>query len=140
MNRERDNDIFLMRINKITYREISEKYGISATRIREIVKRRNWEEEWKAERLDYISPYEGMAQNNWPIHALSLSNRSLNALKNMGIRTVGDITKVSADDLLRAKNLGRGSLNEIVMELSEHGKKLKEESMKYCPCCGKVMI
>lgn len=49
-----------------------------------------------------------------PIEELKLSVRSFNCLKRAGVSTVGDMIKLSYDDLLKVRNLGRKSLEEVV--------------------------
>jgi len=48
-----------------------------------------------------------------PISDFELSVRSRNCLKKMGIRTLGDLTRISETELLSYKNFGETSLNEI---------------------------
>lgn len=48
-----------------------------------------------------------------PITDFELSVRSRNCLKKMGIKTLGDLTKVTEAELLSYKNFGETSLNEI---------------------------
>ena len=55
------------------------------------------------------------------IHALELSIRSENCLLRGGIQTIGDLLRKSRDDLLKIRNLGRKSLNEIEEKLKTFG-------------------
>ncbi len=48
-----------------------------------------------------------------PITDFELSVRSRNCLKKMGIKTLGDLTKITEAELLSYKNFGETSLNEI---------------------------
>jgi DNA-directed RNA polymerase subunit alpha len=48
-----------------------------------------------------------------PVTDFELSVRSRNCLKKMNIRTLGDLTRVSEQQLLSSKNFGETSLNEI---------------------------
>ena len=59
-----------------------------------------------------------------PLCELDLSVRSYNCLKRAGIDTVGDLRKLSADDLCRIRNLGRKSTEEITRKLAELGSPL----------------
>jgi DNA-directed RNA polymerase subunit alpha len=61
-----------------------------------------------------------MPINNWDI-----SVRSYNTLKMEGVRTVGELTKKTAAELLRAPNFGKVSLAEIRQFLTEYGLELK---------------
>jgi len=52
-----------------------------------------------------------------PVTDFELSVRSRNCLKKMNIRTLGDLTRVSEQQLLSSKNFGETSLNEIKLIL-----------------------
>ena len=53
-----------------------------------------------------------------PIELLNLSVRTLNCLKNENINNLGDLIQVSESYLLKSRNFGRKSLNEIKEVLS----------------------
>jgi DNA-directed RNA polymerase subunit alpha len=55
------------------------------------------------------------------VDELELSVRSYNCLKNANIRTIGDLVARSEAEMLKTKNFGRKSLNEIKDILSEMG-------------------
>lgn len=66
-----------------------------------------------------------------PVWYLELSVRAMNCMQNAKIETVGELVKKSNRDLLRIKNLGRGTLKEIKKELFlKHGLRLKREEEK----------
>ncbi|MCL2670221.1 MAG: DNA-directed RNA polymerase subunit alpha [Syntrophaceae bacterium] len=52
---------------------------------------------------------------------LELSVRSANCLKNAGINLIGELVQKSEGEMLKTKNFGRKSLNEIKEILAEHG-------------------
>jgi DNA-directed RNA polymerase subunit alpha len=56
-----------------------------------------------------------------PVSELELSVRSSNCLKNANIRFIGDLVQKTEMDMLRTKNFGRKSLNEIKELLAEMG-------------------
>ncbi|GAB6090133.1 DNA-directed RNA polymerase subunit alpha [Spirochaeta dissipatitropha] len=56
---------------------------------------------------------------NTPVEELELSVRSGNCLKNADIRTIGDLTAKSEDDIAKTRNFGKKSLQEIKEKLSE---------------------
>ena len=58
---------------------------------------------------------------------LDLSVRSLNCLKRSGIHTVKDLTQKTEDDMLKVRNLGKKSLEEVIFKLESLGLKLKEQ-------------
>ena len=62
------------------------------------------------------------------IEELELSVRSYTCLKDLGVHTIGDLIQRSSLDLLRHKNFGRISLNEIVRILARHGLALSTTS------------
>ena len=51
------------------------------------------------------------------IEELDLSVRSFNCLKRAGINTVGDLINKSEDDMMKVRNLGRKSLEEVEQKL-----------------------
>ncbi len=59
------------------------------------------------------------------IEDMDLSVRSYNCLKRAGIHTVEDLTKRSEDDMLKVRNLGRKSLDEVIGKLRSYGLDLK---------------
>lgn len=59
------------------------------------------------------------------IEELDLSVRSYNCLKRAGINTVEDLTNKSEDEMMKVRNLGRKSLDEVLGKLEELHLKLK---------------
>lgn len=53
------------------------------------------------------------------IEELDLSVRSYNCLKRAGINTVEELTNKSEDDMMKVRNLGKKSLEEVRLKLSE---------------------
>lgn len=60
------------------------------------------------------------------IEELELSVRSSNCLKRAGINTVGELINKSEEDLMKVRNLGKKSLEEIKGKLEELNLSLKE--------------
>lgn len=58
---------------------------------------------------------------NTPVEELELSVRSSNCLKNANIRTIGELTKKTEDDIAKTRNFGKKSLTEIKEKLLEWG-------------------
>jgi len=56
---------------------------------------------------------------NTPVEELELSVRSSNCLKNANIRTIGELTKKTEDDIAKTRNFGKKSLAEIKEKLQE---------------------
>jgi DNA-directed RNA polymerase subunit alpha len=56
-----------------------------------------------------------------PVSELELSVRSANCLKNANITLIGELVQKSENEMLKTKNFGRKSLNEIKEILSEMG-------------------
>ncbi len=55
------------------------------------------------------------------IEELDLSVRSYNCLKRAGINTVQDLTNRSENDMMKVRNLGRKSLEEVISKLDSMG-------------------
>ena len=60
------------------------------------------------------------------IDELELSVRSYNCLKRAGINTVEELTNRTQDDMMKVRNLGRKSLEEVLQKLQELGLSLRE--------------
>ena len=73
-------------------------------------------------------PESGSTENviNINIDELELSVRSYNCLKRAGINTVGELVNKTADDMMKVRNLGRKSLDEVLAKLKELGLSLRE--------------
>ena len=61
------------------------------------------------------------------IEELDLSVRSFNCLKRAGINTVEDLISKSEEDMMKVRNLGRKSLEEVIYKLSTLGFCLRKE-------------
>ena len=61
---------------------------------------------------------------NKSVDELELSVRSYNCLKNANIRTIGELVTKSEAEMLKTKNFGRKSLNEIKEILHSMGLEL----------------
>lgn len=61
------------------------------------------------------------------IEELDLSVRSYNCLKRAGINTVEDLISKSEEDMMKVRNLGRKSLEEVINKLSNLGLFLRKE-------------
>lgn len=59
------------------------------------------------------------------IEELDLSVRSYNCLKRAGINTVEELTEKTEDDMMKVRNLGKKSLEEVIQKLEELGFGLK---------------
>lgn len=89
---------------------------------------------------DYISMFvdlvEGMADVNIlvarkedertkllekPIEEMELSVRSYNCLKRAGIETIGDLAKKTRADMLKVRNMGAKSLEEVLQKMESYG-------------------
>ena len=60
-----------------------------------------------------------------PITDLNLSVRARKCTTKLGITTIGDLIRRTAEDLLECKNFGVTSLNEVREKLTERGLKLR---------------
>ena len=61
------------------------------------------------------------------IEELELSVRSFNCLKRAGIATVEDLTNRSENDMMKVRNLGKKSLDEVIAKLHSLGLSFAEE-------------
>ena len=61
------------------------------------------------------------------VDELDLSVRSYNCLKRANIHTVGDLINKTEEEMMRVRNLGRKSLDEVVSKLAALGLSLRRE-------------
>jgi DNA-directed RNA polymerase subunit alpha len=62
-----------------------------------------------------------------PIEDLEFSVRSYNCLKRAGIHTVADIVSKSEQDMIKVRNLGKKSLDEVINKVKELGLEFKNK-------------
>ena len=62
------------------------------------------------------------------IEELDLSVRSFNCLKRAGINTVEDLINKSEDEMMKVRNLGRKSLEEVMAKLDSLGFTLTKDA------------
>jgi DNA-directed RNA polymerase subunit alpha len=117
--------------------EDHEKYEKAADCFRRVLSVRPHDEEARLFLKDaqeslkmYYNPEEDAAYNKFaqvleiPVTDFELSVRSRNCLKKMNIRTLGDLTRVTEQQLLSSKNFGETSLGEIKEILQSKALKL----------------
>ncbi len=61
------------------------------------------------------------------IEELDMSVRSFNCLKRAGIDTVEDLTNRTEEEMIKVRNLGKKSLEEVIFKLHSLGLDLKKE-------------
>ncbi|MGD0100844.1 MAG: DNA-directed RNA polymerase subunit alpha [Acidobacteriota bacterium] len=82
----------------------------------------NFEEQPEEEEEEVDREAERMGENlKRSVEELELSVRSYNCLKNADIKTIGELVQKTEAEMLKTKNFGRKSLNEIKEILSEMG-------------------
>jgi len=66
--------------------------------------------------------------NEWdiPVESLNLSVRSFNCLKRAGISKVSELLDLTEDEIMKMRNFGKKSLDEIKQVLSERGLALRQ--------------
>lgn len=64
-------------------------------------------------------------QLDMTIDELELSVRSYNCLKRAGINTVGELCNKTPEDMMKVRNLGRKSLEEVLQKLKDMGFSLR---------------
>jgi DNA-directed RNA polymerase subunit alpha len=82
----------------------------------------NFEEETPVEELSVDTERETINEHlNRSVDELELSVRSYNCLKNANIQSIGELVQKTEAEMLRTKNFGRKSLNEIKEILTTMG-------------------
>lgn len=62
-----------------------------------------------------------------PIEELEFSVRSFNCLKRAGIHTVADIVSKTEQDMIKVRNLGKKSLDEVINKIADLGLEFKSK-------------
>lgn len=72
-------------------------------------------------------PITQAPQSEWdvPVETLNLSVRSFNCLKRAGISKVSELLDMSEDEIIKMRNFGKKSLDEIKQVLEERGLSLR---------------
>jgi DNA-directed RNA polymerase subunit alpha len=87
------------------------------------------------EQLDLFVSFTNRAEplpeappNEWdiPVESLNLSVRSFNCLKRAGISKVSELLDLTEDEIMKMRNFGKKSLDEIKQVLSERGLSLRQ--------------
>ena len=81
----------------------------------------NFEEELETEARGDEKPQIKNENLNRSVEELELSVRSYNCLKNANIQTIGELVQKTEAEMLKTKNFGRKSLNEIKEILASMG-------------------
>src|SRR5437588_4060353 len=81
----------------------------------------NFEEELEAESSREEKPQIRNENLNRSVEELELSVRSYNCLKNANIQSIGELVQKTESEMLKTKNFGRKSLNEIKEILASMG-------------------
>ena len=74
---------------------------------------------------DEVQEGESSQKLDMTIEDLDLSVRSFNCLKRAGINTVRDLVAMTEEELIKVRNLGRKSLEEVKQKLSDSELSLK---------------
>ena len=94
----------------------------------------NFEEEPEPVETEEEEEDENFNENLFrPVSELELSVRSANCLKNAEITLIGELVQKSESEMLKTKNFGRKSLNEIKTILAEMGLSLGMKLDKFPP-------
>jgi DNA-directed RNA polymerase subunit alpha len=81
----------------------------------------NFEEEIETATSEERKPEIRNENLNRSVEELELSVRSYNCLKNANIQTIGELVQKTEAEMLKTKNFGRKSLNEIKEILASMG-------------------
>jgi DNA-directed RNA polymerase subunit alpha len=87
------------------------------------------------DQLDFFVSFTNRAEplpeappNEWdvPVETLNLSVRSFNCLKRAGISKVSELLDLTEDEIMKMRNFGKKSLDEIKQVLAERGLALRQ--------------
>jgi len=72
-----------------------------------------------------------------PVEELELSVRSSNCLRNINVKTIGDLAMLTEEEISKTKNFGKKSLQEIKDKLAEYGLNLGMKEYLHQKLAGK---
>lgn len=82
----------------------------------------NFNEEFEDEENEVNEEYERLKVIlETPVEELELSVRSSNCLRNINVKSIGDLAGLSEEEISKTKNFGKKSLQEIKDKLQEYG-------------------
>ena len=76
--------------------------------------------------IDYLKMFQPAGTGSVSIDDLDLSVRSNNCLRRAGINTVDELIQRTEEDMMKVRNLGRKSLEEVKKKLSDMGLSLRK--------------
>lgn len=82
-----------------------------------------WQFSWKTNG----KPEENFVSSDMSVNELDLSQRSYNCLMRAGVNNCADLCRYSEEELMKIRNLGKKSADEIIAKMKEKGLKLREE-------------
>ena len=107
--------------NDLTIEDVEKQYQIKKSRFslslrKMVLKRRNFLKKFQHLPIHMVE---------MSIDELELSVRSYNCLKRAGINTVEELCNRTSEDMMKVRNLGRKSLEEVLAKLKELGLQLQ---------------
>ena len=129
---EREQAIIRYRyVDQLTIREISEKFGITVSRVQQI-RLKSMRRLRHPKKSNYIifgsETIEKSPSIDSEIYVLGLSVRAFNCLRMANINTVRQVSKLSDDDYIRIRNMGRSTMEEVKTKTQEFLAKLESEN------------
>ena len=116
MEESRNKQIYRLSLEGMTNTELSKKFKISYTRVIQIIH----SEEWKI-----LNPGHYKMWDDARRISITLSTREANFLRKKGIYSINQLTTYSAKELLKIRNLGIKSIQDIQDKLKKVGQSLE---------------
>ena len=95
-------------------------------KIRSLGRRKLWDVEYIKDEAARNARFEWIlnskpADTGTSIDILDLSTRTYNCIRRSGIKTVEELSTMTFDDLIKIRNFGRHSLEELLIKARDHG-------------------
>ena len=131
---EREQQVIILRYkHDFTLDDVASPFHVTRERIRQIehkalrklrARRNYWvieciKKEVAAQARRQIGNHNDF--DNLPISNLGLSVRAYNCLRRSGIDTLGKLSEMTYDDLMKVRNIGRKSVEEIITTACKYG-------------------
>ena len=113
---------------ELSFVDVGKTFDVSGERIRQIVSKAfkklrhpsRTKKIFEGEMVMRVVNVNELIELDTPIGDCDFSIRTYNCLRRGGVKTVGELYKMSSMDLMKIKNLGKKSLKEIQNFLAEH--------------------
>lgn len=109
--KERNRQIYERHLNGATYSELTKRYSITSSGIREVCKREKRREEYRSNAMYRL--LVSLCEDE------KFATRTFTVLRRIGATTEEEIVKLDRETLQRTRNCGQ-AMEQVIMKMKEH--------------------